>query len=53
MKVKLSLDSNERTLIVEKINAVLFHGPRKKLKEYTNIKQFIQMTNPMEFLGVL
>ena len=42
-KVKLWLDSNKLALNIEKTNFVLFHSPRGKLPEFTNLeigKQF-------------
>ena len=41
---------------IEKTNFVLFHSPRKKLSEFTNLKigkQYIQRTKYVKFLGVL
>ena len=55
-KVKLWLDSNKLALNIEKTNFVLFHSPRRKLSEFTNLKigkQFIQKTKYVKFLGVL
>ena len=55
-KVKLWLDSNKLALNIEKTNYVLFHSPRKKLSEFTNLKigkQSIQRSSHVKFLGVL
>jgi hypothetical protein len=55
-KVKLWLDSNKLALNVDKTNFVLFHSPRKKLTEYSDLKigkQYIQRARYVKFLGVL